>query len=299
MSNQVQHAGTVDAGAHGENHAQHNPYLQHHFDTMEQQFDSAKQGMWLFLATEILFFSGLFCAYAVYRANHPEVFIYAHQYLDKILGGINTVVLIFSSFTMAWAVRCAQLNHRKGLIINLIITILCAFGFLGIKYVEYKHKWEDGLLWGTHFNPQKHGHGAYGADVFGEREEGGPAEHSVHEADPYRTPASDALPDDERTGLELAAPGPAGLAAPQERDAHDYGEQPSKLHIFFGIYFAMTGLHAIHVIVGIGLLGWILIRAVNGEFGSGYFTPVDLVGLYWHIVDLIWIFLFPLLYLIH
>ena len=93
---------------HGEHEHGHNPYLAHHFDTEEQQFDSGKLGMWLFLATEILLFSGLFCAYSVYRASHPEIFIYAHQYLDKFWGGLNTVILIFSSFTMAWAVRCAQ-----------------------------------------------------------------------------------------------------------------------------------------------------------------------------------------------
>ena len=84
------------------------PHLQHHFDTPEQQFDAGKLGIWLFLATEILLFGGLFCAYAIYRANHPEIFVYAHQFLDKILGGTNTVILLCSSLTMAWAVRAAQ-----------------------------------------------------------------------------------------------------------------------------------------------------------------------------------------------
>ena len=92
------------------------PHLAHHFDTPRQQYESSKTGMWLFLSTEILLFSGLFCAYAVYRANHPDVFIYAHQFLDKRLGGLNTLVLIFSSLTAAWAVRAAQLNQRRLLI---------------------------------------------------------------------------------------------------------------------------------------------------------------------------------------
>ena len=116
------------AGAH------HDPHLAHHFETPGQQAESAKLGMWLFLATEILFFGGLFCAYAVYRGNHPEVFIYAHQFLDKILGGINTLVLICSSLTMAWAVRAAQLGKRKRLVALLTATVLLATTFLGIKY---------------------------------------------------------------------------------------------------------------------------------------------------------------------
>ncbi len=88
--------------------AEHAPFLAHHFDSHAQQFDAGKLGMWIFILTEILLFSGLFCAYAVFRSHHPEIFIWAHQFLDKTLGGINTAVLIASSFTMAWAVRCAR-----------------------------------------------------------------------------------------------------------------------------------------------------------------------------------------------
>src|SRR5438105_192753 len=87
--------------AHGQGDG-HNPHLAHHFDTPEQQIASGKLGMWVFLATEILMFGGLFCAYAVYRHNHPDVFEYAHKWLDKKLGAINTIVLISSSLTMAW-----------------------------------------------------------------------------------------------------------------------------------------------------------------------------------------------------
>ena len=132
-------------------------HLQHHFDTPEQQFDAGKLGIWLFLATEILLFGGLFCAYAIYRANHPEIFVFAHQYLDKVLGGTNTVILLCSSLTMAWAVRAAQLGQRKLQITLLALTLLGGFGFMGIKYVEYKAKWEHGLLPGTRFAP--HGEG--------------------------------------------------------------------------------------------------------------------------------------------
>src|SRR5690606_34103579 len=119
------------SGAHGEaDHGHHNPYLAHHFDTPAQQFESGKLGMWLFLIQEILFFSGLFCAYAVYRANRPEIFVYAHQFLDVNMGAIDTGVLILSSLTAAWAVRCAQLNQKRGLILNLVITLVCAFTFM-------------------------------------------------------------------------------------------------------------------------------------------------------------------------
>jgi hypothetical protein len=112
--------------------------------------------MWLFLATEILLFGGLFCAYAVYRANHPEIFIFGHHFLDKNLGALNTVVLIFSSFTIAWAVRAAQLKQIRLLKLLLGVTLLCAFTFLGVKYVEYSHKWHAGLLWARSYAPQIH-----------------------------------------------------------------------------------------------------------------------------------------------
>lgn len=307
---------------HSAEHGHHNPYLAHHFDTEEQQFDSGKLGMWLFLATEILLFSGLFCAYAVYRANHPEIFMYAHQYLDKFWGGVNTVILIFSSFTMAWAVRAAQLNQRKLLIANLIITLLCACGFLGVKYVEYKHKWEDGLLWGTNYDPKGHyAHGAHGEDGHGDGDgEHADEEHAAdgeHEAeagaeadqsDAGEQIASAEAPAAESGGVEEglkiehsnipdAPTGPSGLSP--ESTGHDYGPSPKNVHIFFGIYFSMTGLHGLHVLAGMAAIGWILIRALRGEFGSNYYLPVDLVGLYWHVVDLVWIYLFPLLYLIH
>jgi cytochrome c oxidase subunit 3 len=253
---------------------QHSPHLQHHFDTPEQQFDAGKLGIWLFLATEVLLFGGLFCAYAIYRVNHPEIFIYAHQFLDKTLGATNTVILLCSSLTMAWAVRASQLGQRKLLIALLSLTLLGGFGFMGIKYAEYKAKWEHGLLPGTHFAPH---------------------EHTEGEAAPPAAPrnADGTIPQ--------AAEGPSGAAkhdAVNEQGGAGHGKRPSNAQIFFGIYFLMTGLHGVHVLAGMGAITWILVRSVKGEFGPEYFTPVDFVGLYWHLVDLIWIFLFPLLYLV-
>ena len=265
-------------------HERHDPHLAHHFDTPEQQFESGKLGMWIFLATEILLFGGLFCAYAVYRANHPEVFVWAHKYLDVTLGGINTVILICSSFTMAWAVRAAQMGRKGTLVTLLSLTLLFACGFLGIKAVEYEHKWKEGLLWGKRFSAElRHGAPATAAD-----------------AAPAPAPAAPADAGDHSL-IAPAAGGPAGLAAAGTTGhGHDApAEAPRNVQLFFSVYFAMTGLHGLHVLAGMAVLGWILRRSIRGDFGPDYFIPVDLAGLYWHLVDLIWIYLFPLLYLIH
>ena len=208
----------------------HNKNLAHHFSTMDQQVDSAKLGMWLFLLTEILLFGGVFVAYAVFRTWHLDTFINAHKALNVTMGGVNTMVLIVSSLTVALAIRDIQLGKRKSCMINLGITIALAFVFLVIKYFEYAHKFHEGQLPGKFY-------------IF--------------------------------TGIEGINP-----------------------HIFFSIYFLLIGIHAFHILVGISLLTWILIRTKNNHFSPEYYVPVEVVGLYWHLVDLIWIFLFPLLYLI-
>lgn len=324
--------------AHGHDHGHHDPHLAHHFDTREQQFEADKLGMWVFLVTEILFFSGLFCAYAVYRANHPEIFQYAHLFLNRTLGAINTVVLLFSSLTMAWGVRCAQLSQPRGLRICLILTLLCAFAFLGIKYVEYKTKWEEGLLWGAKYHPTKEAlehldhlaaeHGGAGshatASVANTGHEaavatgpaGTPGASSPapgHTPSTAPTPATNATAHAPQPGATpVVANAAANIPAPAnattatvavpispEPSHGKHVVQPEHVSIFFSVYFCMTGLHGIHILVGIGLISWLLVRSYRGEFTDGYFTPVDLIGLYWHIVDLVWIYLFPLLYLIH
>ncbi len=265
-------------------HDEHPPWLAHHFDTPDQQAASAKLGMWTFLLTEILFFSGLFCAYAVFRRNHPEIFFDGHHFLNTALGATNTAVLLLSSFTMAWGVRCAQLGQRRGLIVTLTATLLCALVFLGIKYTEYKVKWEHHMVPGQGriealFGVQPEGEGT----VPGE-----PAPRGFH-------------PDIEYVVEHLReADQEAGVRVIAESVYQAELEQRAQyLGTFFGIYFCLTGLHAIHVICGIIAITWILRRAVRNEFSPQYFAPVDCVGLYWHLVDLIWIYLFPLLYLIH
>ena len=275
------------------------PHLQHHFETAEQQFDAGKLGIWLFLATEILLFGGLFCAYAIYRANHPEIFDYAHQFLNKYWGGTNTVILLCSSLTMAWAVRASQLGQQKLLVTLLSLTLLGGCGFMGIKFVEYKEKWEHGLLPGTHFRP--HAEAAAERGAAAGKGEADPAAPATMAAPPPAAPEGAFVVDHSR--IRPSAAGPAGTITAAElarENAERAGveKRPSNTQIFFGIYFLMTGLHGIHVLVGMGAIFWILLRALRGEFGPSYFTPVDFVGLYWHLVDLIWIFLFPLLYLI-
>jgi cytochrome c oxidase subunit 3 len=220
-----EHNATSSAGLSPQYH------VAHHFDTADQQFESNRMGVWLFLVTEILFFGGLFCAFAVFRTWYLPGFLEAHHHLDKVMGGINTLVLITSSLTMALAVRSAQTANQKATTILLALTIFCAFIFLVVKYFEYSHKIHEGLLPGGMFT----------------------AEGFLH---------------------------------------------PKQASIFFAVYFMMTGVHGLHVVIGIGLITWILVRNTKGHFSGRYYSPVENVGLYWHLVDLVWIYLFPLLYLV-
>ncbi|WP_432799044.1 cytochrome c oxidase subunit 3 [Poriferisphaera sp. WC338] len=320
--------------AHADEH--HDPYLAHHFDSPLQQYSSAKLGMWAFLATEVLMFGGLFCAYAVYRGTHPEVFLYAHHFLDTTLGATNTVVLLASSLTMAWAVRCAQLGQKWLLTVMLFLTLLGGVGFMGIKTVEYTSKYQHALWIGdtnafyfksdNYKNPGELEH----AVEYGKAHAATPpAEGDEHaEAQVADAVATDQLDEHaaetqthadataEVSNITSASSAPAGLSATFAQvagDAEAY-EHPTKQPVqfedltprqrslvsqFFQIYYLMTGLHGIHVLVGMALIFWLFVGSIKGIYNPRNYTRVDLIGLYWHIVDLIWIFLFPLLYLIH
>lgn len=506
------HAPHGDGGDHGHGHGHGSRFIQHHYDDAQHQFDSGKLGIWLFLAQEVLFFSALFVAYVLYRHHHPEIYSYAHKYLDVKYGAINTAVLIFSSLTAAWAVRAAQLNQRKLLIGCLALTIACALGFLGIKYIEYSHKIHEQILFGPKFDPCVSSGGvplltksntcpghestvqwkdgaatagcyqdidqdlqtpavqgdcqvseikietaraaavapggthdcgklpaaiatgenstftftgacdevmvvgsgntiridtakkvavkgqnntveakavdAFAGDASTKRKIpkgiSSPAvslsgvtdadvdptkefsrevsrkpitrqcadpllrlrgvvkdeypcwrvgyqpavcpkksnkeaygviveygDHTVHDKSvridaqckptPKATEPTDALADKVRP-LELGKKEITPYARPtthDEKELESAGPPPEHTSMFFTIYFAMTGLHGIHVLFGVFVFVWLLIRAIKGHFTPDYFGPVDFAALYWHIVDLIWIFLFPLLYLIH
>ncbi|OYP31592.1 cytochrome c oxidase subunit 3 [Rhodopirellula sp. MGV] len=416
------HSATADhsADSHGHDH-DHPSYLAHHFDTPEQQFDSGKLGMWIFLVTEVLFFSGMFCAYAIYRSWRPDVFEGCSQFLNTKLGAINTGVLLFSSFTMAWAVRASQLEQHKKTAALIASTLCCAMIFLGVKAIEYSHKWTMGLLPAGLFtydpsNPHPVGgpnylayicapfavatvgifiwlvvsflrgakfqfecakpilvvflcffvgvglgtilesggsesHGTEHAahveggehDSHAEGEHAGEGEHAAesHEQEAATEETAEAAPTEAIAGL--VAPGTmvssdneldvikrlaadttntglqGELAARQAQNDmangaityHVYDDvsatvaaaeenvmRKSRAGVFFSIYYCMTGVHAIHILAGIGVLIWLLVRALRQDFNKNYFGPVDYVGLYWHLVDLIWIYLFPLMYLI-
>jgi len=218
-------------------HAEHTA-LAHQFEDLAQQHDADTLGIWLFLVTEIMFFGGLFAAYAIFRWLYYAAFEGGSHILDIRLGAINTVVLLASSLTMALSVRSAQTGNRRALVLFLILTMILGGLFLGVKAFEYNQKF---------------------------------VEHIV--------PSLDWAPDGE--ALSRLTPG---------------GLDHAQLYFFF--YFAMTGLHALHMIIGLGLLLWLALRARKGSFTPSYFAPVEVVGLYWHFVDIVWIFLFPLLYLI-
>jgi cytochrome c oxidase subunit III len=215
----------------GHGHAPHHPYLQHHFDSMEQQAEASTLGMWVFLVTEIMFFGGLFMAYLVYRWQSPLGFQEASHHLNIYWGAANTAILIVSSLTMAFAVRAAQTSQpARTQVFWLGSTMLFGAAFLGIKAIEYTDKFKDHIVPGPHF---------------------------VWE-----------------------------------------GLYPKPAEQFYSLYFAMTGLHALHMVIGLGIMTVILIMAKRNTFDSEYYTPVEVAGLYWHFVDIVWIFLFPLLYLI-
>jgi cytochrome c oxidase subunit III len=212
------------------------PELRHHFVDMEAQKEASSLGMWIFLVTEVLFFGGMFLAYVIYRETYRAAFEGASNLLDLKLGAFNTVVLIVSSLTMALAVWAGQQGRKNLIILFLLLTMALGATFLGVKFVEYKQKFDHHEVPGPHF----------------------------------------VVPLDEKTHEPL----------------------PRQSEMFFSLYFCMTGLHAAHMIIGVGLLTWLILKANRNEFSPRYNTPVDLVGLYWHFVDIIWIFLFPLLYLL-
>jgi cytochrome c oxidase subunit 3 len=211
-------------------HQHHPAALAHQFDDLAQQREAATLGMWVFLVTEVLFFGGLFVVYSVYRILYPAAFAAASHELDVVLGSVNTVVLITSSLTMALGVRAAQTGQRRLLLLFLIATMVLGATFLGIKSVEYYHKF---------------------------------VEHHV--------------------------PGP-GFVFEAEHARH--------AQIFFSLYFVMTGLHALHMIIGLGIMAVMLWWSWRGTITMEYYSPIEISGLYWHFVDIVWIFLFPLLYLL-
>ncbi len=283
MSNVVVHA---DSHGHGHAHAAHHPALQHHFDTMGQQKEAAVIGMWVFLLTEILFFGGLFMAYMLYRTWYFDAFAEASRSLDIFWGALNTAVLIFSSLTMAMAVRCAQTNQRKATVIWLILTTQLGMEFLGVKVIEYRDKF-------THHHVP-----GYNVQWAGEHPSTTPGAGEAAPAEGAGAAAAGAEHPSTTLGAGAAAPAAEGAAGGHRELSLSPEQLQLTTQIYFSLYFTMTGLHALHMIIGIGLMSVITWMAWKGKFDEEYYTPVEMSGLYWHFVDIVWIFLFPLLYLV-
>lgn len=212
----------------------HVSQLDHQFEDLDQQRESAQLGMWVFLAQEIMFFGGLFGAYAIYRYLYYTGFAQGSHQLDVTIGAANTVVLLTSSLTMALAVRAAQMGKNKAVMGWTIATMFFGLVFFTVKYFEYKAKYDHGLFPGALWHPH----------------------------------------------------------------LHDGAALEKGLEIFFGFYFIMTGMHALHMVVGMGLFIVLLYFASQNRFTPERHAYVENMGLYWHFVDIVWIFLFPMLYLI-
>lgn len=199
------------------------------YDNMEQQLEAGTLGMWTFLATEVLFFGGLFMAYIVYRYAYPDAFVAAGQHTLLLYGTINSAILITSSLTLSLANLAVRKDDRKWLVRLLLITIFLGCCFLALKGVEYYHDIDEHLVPGRNFKP--------------------------------------------------------GL--------------PAQAQIFWFLYWLMTGVHALHLIAGIGLLTVLTWLSARGSYSSNYYNPVQISALYWHFIDLVWFWLFTLLYVIN
>jgi len=277
----------------------HEPGLQHQFDDMGQQEESVSLGMWMFLVQEIMFFGGLFTAYLVFRSKYPMAFAAGSNHLDAFWGGLNTIVLIVSSLTMALTVYYAQKGNRNMQVILIVLTMLFGAVFLGVKAIEYTDKYNHGLVPVAGLNKK------IKADKNAAHDTG--HEKPCWEVDHNAPQVEHANPRGEFqwTDCSLAKLAKDGnfLTESEKNGYFSNGEIDSnkfrdKVRIFFWIYFVMTGLHALHMIVGLGLMTWLLWTAFKGYYNGDYYMPVEMSGLYWHFVDIVWIFLFPLLYLL-
>jgi cytochrome c oxidase subunit 3 len=235
--------GPGPVAGHGSGHGHGDPNVAHQFDDAAQQHETAMLGMWTFLATEVLFFGGLFTAYVVYRSTAQLPFVLASQHLNVILGAVNTGVLLISSLFIALAVREAQLGNAKR--VNLLIfgTILLGTTFIVVKGFEWTADYREGLIpFAPNFN----------------------------------------IPDHNKTEMIEA------------------GTNTGRFKMFWVLYFFMTGLHGIHVIVGLAVFAVVIaLVQKRSKTGQDYENLVEVTGLYWHFVDIVWVFLYPLMYLIH
>ncbi len=276
----------------------HEPGLQHQFEDMGQQEESVSIGMWMFLVQEIMFFGGLFTSYLVFRSKYPMAFAAGSNHLDAFWGGLNTLVLIVSSLTMALTVYYAQKGNRNMQVILIVLTMFFGSVFLGVKAIEYTDKFNHGLVPVAGLNKKVK------ADPGTEHDEAeSPCYQLSHEelGKVHPNPRGEFIWKDcslvklAQDHNYLTDAEKIGYFSNGEIDADKFRD---KVRIFFWIYFVMTGLHALHMIVGLGLMTWLGWTAWKKHYNADYYMPVEMSGLYWHFVDIVWIFLFPLLYLL-
>ena len=265
-------------------------HVSHQFEDIEQQNEAYIVGMWTFLVTEIMFFGALFLALTIYRSIHVADFDDAHKHLNTFWGSFNTVVLLTSSFFMVMAVRSAMLASRRGTLFFLGLTLIGAFVFLGVKTVEYKEKWDHHLIPGPTFHYESVGAENNDGESSAEARQrtslgAGPGQY--HERGPVVRSAGDLSNSSvsSETGANTAETNQKGLA--------EDGKQ-----LFFCLYFIMTGLHAIHIIIGILVMGMLWVMYFFRHPNVEDYMTLEMTGLYWHFVDIVWIFLFPILYLV-
>ena len=235
--------------------------VSHQFEDRYQQKDAATLGMWTFLATEVLFFGALFVSYTIYRHLWPEEFRQGSLNLKWYMGAVNTAVLLMSSFTMAIAVHAAALGDNAKVIRFLILTIVVGAMFLGIKACEYYIEYQEHLV---------------------------PALNFAHEPPPEEE-------------MSRVAQGFEHFDKWLGRYIHPINKsetRPQSEELFFLFYFIMTAIHATHMIIGIGVMLVLIFMAKRGMFSREYHNPIENFGLYWHFVDIVWVFLFPTLYLL-
>jgi cytochrome c oxidase subunit III len=277
----------------------HEPGLQHQFEDMGQQEESVSIGMWMFLVQEIMFFGGLFTAYLVFRSKYPMAFAAASNHLDAFWGGFNTLVLIVSSLTMALTVYYAQKGKRNMQVIMILLTMVFGAAFLGVKAIEYTDKYNHGLIpvagWNKHIKEDKSAtHGTSHEKPCWEVDHNAPAVYHPNPRGDFQwTDCS--LVKMAQDGDFLTLDERIGYFSNGQIDIDKFGQ---RVRIFYYLYFVMTGLHALHMVVGLGIMAWLLWTAWRGYYGPDYYMPVEMSGLYWHFVDIVWIFLFPLLYLL-
>lgn len=293
----------MSAHSHSDKFVYHEPGLQHQFDDMEQQEESVSIGMWMFLVQEIMFFGGLFTVYLVFRSKFPMAFAAGSNHLDVVMGFVNTLVLIVSSLTMALTVFYAQKSNRTMQVVLIVLTMIFGATFLGVKAIEYTDKYNHALVPVTGWNKKVK---ESPSTQHGEAHEKPCWEHAHGEEHAYVNPTGEFqwvdcslvkyaqqhnfLTDSEKVGY---------FAVPYTDQANpDANKFRDKVRIYFWIYFVMTGLHALHMVVGLILMTWLLWTAFKGNYTAEYYMPVEMSGLYWHFVDIVWIFLFPLLYLL-